>query len=62
MLKIIPDWTKKQYRCHFCNETRSVKYEVEIVDPVIDSKPTMFCACNKCALLFANDNEKDKIK
>ena len=34
MLKIIPDWSKKNLKCYFCEETRSVKYEVEIINPV----------------------------
>lgn len=50
MLKLIPDWSKKNLSCYLCGETRSVKYEMEIIDPVISDKPTKVCVCNKCAL------------
>lgn len=50
MLKLIPDWNKKNLKCYFCEESKSVKYEMEIINPVIDSKPTKVCVCNKCAL------------
>ena len=52
-MNIIPDWRNKKLRCHFCDETRSVKYMMKIVDPVVDDKPTEVCVCNKCALKFA---------
>ena len=48
---VIPIEKRKNYRCHFCGTTRSVKYVTEIFDPVIDSKPTKVCCCNKCILL-----------
>jgi hypothetical protein len=40
--KLIPDYRNKNLKCHFCEETRSVKYEA-----IIDSKKV--CLCNKCA-------------
>lgn len=52
--RLIPNWQNKNLRCHFCNETRSVKYETEVFDPVISDKPTMVCVCNKCALRYAD--------
>ena len=33
--------------CHFCGTTKSVKYVVEIIDP-IDNKPTQVKCCNRC--------------
>lgn len=51
-MKLLKDWPNRSYRCFFCGETRSVKYEVEIIDPVIGNKPTLVCACNKCVLLM----------
>ena len=40
---------RENKRCHFCNETRSVKYIVEVFDPVIDANnPSQVYACNKC--------------
>ena len=60
-MKLIKDWQNKPYRCYFCGEKRSVKYEVEISDPVIDSnKPTWVCACNKCALLMGGKGARKK--
>lgn len=52
---IIPLEKRKNYRCYFCGETRSVKYITEIIDPVIDSKPTKVCCCNKCILTGGED-------
>jgi len=49
---MIPDWRNKNLRCHFCDETRSVKYTMKIFDPVIDNKPTEVYVCNKCALRY----------
>lgn len=51
-MNIIPNWKERNLRCHFCGETRSVKYEIEVFDPVIDSKPSNVCMCNKCALRY----------
>lgn len=51
--RLIPNWQNKNLRCHFCDETRSVKYETEVFDPVISDKPTMVCICNKCALRYS---------
>lgn len=50
--KIIPDWREKNLRCHFCGATKSVKYEMKILDPVVDSKPTKVCVCNRCATFY----------
>ena len=52
--KLIPNWQNKNLRCHFCDETRSVKYETEVFDPVVSDKPTMVCICNKCVLRYTN--------
>ena len=48
--KLIASWEKKDLTCYMCGSTQSVKYEVEIYDPVLDNKPSMVCMCNKCAL------------
>ena len=53
-MKLIPNWQDQNLRCHFCNETRSVKYTMQIFDPVIDNKSTEVCVCNKCALKHNN--------
>ena len=52
-MNIIPNWKERNLRCHFGGETRSVKYEIEVFDPVIDSKPNNVCICNMCALRYA---------
>lgn len=47
---IIPTDKRKDCKCHFCGETRSVKYITEIIN-TIDNKPTKVCCCNKCILI-----------
>lgn len=54
---IIPIDKRQNYRCHFCGKTRSVKYITEIMDPVIDNKPTKVCCCNKCILIGGKAND-----
>lgn len=56
-MKYIENWQDKNLRCHICGETRSVKYTIEIFDPVVDNKPTEVCVCNKCALLYGDSNK-----
>lgn len=46
-MKYIEDWVNKRNKCHFCGETRSVKYQVEIMT---NNGMKTVCACNKCAL------------
>lgn len=58
-MNIILNWKERNLICHFCGEARSVKYEIENFDPVIDSKPNNICICNMCALRYAL-NEKEK--
>jgi hypothetical protein len=52
-IKPIPDWHKKNLVCHFCGETRSVKYtmKVLVIDPLLGTDTKEVCCCNKCALL-----------
>ena len=35
-LKPITDWSNKDLRCHFCDATKSVKYETAVINPAID--------------------------
>jgi hypothetical protein len=49
-MDIIKDWRKKKLKCYFCDETRSVKYIIEVLDPVVSDTPIKVCICNKCAL------------
>ena len=53
-MNIINDWQNKQLRCHFCGETRSVKYELKIRD-VESNLPKTVCACNLCALKHSGE-------
>ena len=50
-MRAIADWATKNLRCHFCGETRSAKYAMEVLDPVVSNKPTEVCVCNKCAAI-----------
>lgn len=50
-VKVIRNWQHKEFRCHFCGKTRSVKYTVTVNDPTVDDKPTEVYCCNKCALM-----------
>lgn len=49
-----PNWLNEDLKCHFCGETRSVKYKTKIF--IIDTIPNNgesekeVCTCNKCAL------------
>ena len=53
-MKLIPKWQNKSLRCHFCGETRSVKYSV-YVEKYYGDVP----CCNKCALQFAKEGAND---
>ena len=47
-MKYIADWQKKSLKCYFCDNDRSVKYKVIIVE---DGKEKEVCSCNKCIFL-----------
>ena len=47
-MKIIKNWQDKNLKCHFCGETRSVKYEV--ITLVKKEGLKTVCACNKWVL------------
>lgn len=60
-----PNWRLENSKCHFCGETRSVKYKTNVL--VIDMIPTgeSLCykvsVCNKCALILKPTSEtRDK--
>ena len=57
MLQLIPVDKRKGKRCHFCGTTLSVKYEIDINDPVISNKSSKVYCCNRCALSFDNQRE-----
>ena len=39
-------------RCHFCGETRSVKYTKTVFDPVVSRKPVEVYVCSRCAAFY----------
>ena len=47
-MKIIENWQDKELKCHFCGETKSVKYEVLTL--VKNQGLKTVCACNLCVL------------
>lgn len=53
-MDFIPDWRTKKLKCHFCGETRSVKYKTKICDvknsKVNNKVEREVYACNKCIL------------
>lgn len=51
-MKLIPIEDRGKYRCHFCGETRSVKYLVNCFDPVVSSEPIEVACCNRCCALL----------
>lgn len=50
-LRLIPNWHERNLICHFCGETRSVKYSMQVYNPIASNNVTEVCVCNKCALL-----------
>ena len=58
-MRIISNWQEKNLRCNFCGETRSVKYETEVFDPVISDKPTLVCVCNRCVFRYGMRKEDE---
>lgn len=58
ILNMIPLDKRQNYRCHFCGTNLSVKYIIEVFDPVIDTKPVKVCVCDKCVAFYGgNVNE-----
>lgn len=57
MLQLIPIDKREGKRCYFCGTSLSVKYTMEINDPVISNKPSKVYCCNKCALLCGHQRE-----
>lgn len=48
-MKLIENWQDKNLKCHFCGETRSVKYEALTL--VKNEGLKTVCLCNKCVLM-----------
>ena len=57
-MKFIPMEKRDGCHCHICGATESVKYIVEVANPLCPDKKMEVYACNKCALVYANANEE----
>lgn len=58
-MELFPNWHKKHLVCHFCGETRSVKYIKEVFDE--KSQPIRVHVCNKCAIRYMEDKNIHKM-
>lgn len=52
-ISMIPLEERENCRCHFCGETRSVKYKVEVFDPNRRASSEV-CCCNKCFVSYSD--------
>ena len=50
VISMIPPEKMENCRCHFCGETRSVKYTVAIFDPTLSRGLSEVYCCNECLL------------
>ena len=61
-MELINNWQEQDLSCAFCGTKKSVKYMVPVI--IIDTIPSgekttrEVCACNRCALLFSNQEVK----
>nr|WP_290461275.1 ASCH/PUA domain-containing protein [Acutalibacter muris] len=53
-MKIIPEERRKNLRCYFCGDARSVKYSIKLLvaEPVLSNHYEDVCCCNKCAITY----------
>lgn len=58
--RYIPSWLNKNLKCHFCSDTRSVKYEMKLANPESPENFISVPVCNKCVLL--HDHSITKIE
>ena len=56
---MIPLEKRDKCRCYFCGAKQSVKYIVEMADPLQFGEKMSVYACNKCALMGSNNSEKE---
>lgn len=61
IVSMIPFEKRKECRCHFCGETRSVKYLVETFDPVVHTQLAQVYCCNTCALSKVMEADKRNV-
>lgn len=49
--RIIENYEDQNLKCHFCGTTQSIKYEIDVFDPMQPAeKFVKVSACNSCAL------------
>ena len=53
IIDMISPEQRQSKRCYFCGTNLSVKYIVEVFDPVMANEPSRVCVCNKCVLHFS---------
>ena len=54
-MKYIENWQNKDLRCHFCGQTKSVKYTVELTE--YEGTKEVPC-CNRCVLRFGGGSDE----
>lgn len=54
-LSINPNWRDQSLKCHFCKETRSVKYKSTIIE---GNEEKEVHVCNKCAAIIVAENDQ----
>ena len=57
MMKLIPNWQDQNLTCHFCGTKKSVKYKMNVIvtDPISAETEREVCTCNRCVLLFPEE-------
>lgn len=53
-MKYIEGWQNWKLRCHFCGQTKSVKYAVRLKGRVV-------ACCNRCALEMTIIHKEEKV-
>ena len=53
MIRPIPNWQDREHWCYFCHTTVSVKY-------IVDLSGRNVYSCNRCALKYINEENKEK--
>lgn len=57
-MNLIRGWPNKRLRCHFCGETRSVKYTVKVRSSIAEGEYIEVPACNNCVLMHIDKTAK----
>ena len=56
-MRLIPNWRDQNLTCHFCGTKKSVKYKMKVIvaDLVSAETEREVCTCNRCVLLFPEE-------